>query len=81
MATVQPARTRSTISALFNPANHALHNPDKPGFSSRGDRLGRPRVLVPQGKIERLTREGLSLRAIAKQVGVSKTTILRASAL
>jgi DNA invertase Pin-like site-specific DNA recombinase len=56
-----------------------LHNPDRPGFSSKGNRLGRPRVTVPQAKIDRLKREGLSLRAIAKQVGVSKTTILRAS--
>jgi Helix-turn-helix domain len=37
-----------------------------------------PRVSVPQGKVERLKREGLSLRAIARQIGVSKTTILRA---
>lgn len=38
-------------------------------------------LIVPQAKIERLKRDGLSLRAVAKQVGVSKTTILRASAL
>jgi DNA invertase Pin-like site-specific DNA recombinase len=57
-----------------------LHNPDKPGFSSKGNRLGRPRVGVPVAKIERLKREGVSLREIARQVGVSKTTILRALA-
>jgi DNA invertase Pin-like site-specific DNA recombinase len=54
-----------------------LHNPDKPGYSSKGNRLGRPRVGVPVAKIERLKREGVSLREIARQVGVSKTTILR----
>jgi DNA invertase Pin-like site-specific DNA recombinase len=57
-----------------------LHNPDRPGFSSKGNRLGRPRVGVPRAKIERLKREGVSLREIARQVGVSKTTILRALA-
>jgi len=57
-----------------------LHNPDRPGFSSKGNRLGRPRVIVPQAKIERLKLEGLSLRAIAKQIGVSKTTVVRALA-
>jgi DNA invertase Pin-like site-specific DNA recombinase len=57
-----------------------LHNPDKPGYSSKGNRLGRPRVGVPVAKIERLKREGVSLREIARQVGVSKTTILRALA-
>jgi IS30 family transposase len=31
-------------------------------------------------KIERLKREGVNLREIARQVGVSKTTILRALA-
>ena len=57
-----------------------LHNPDKPGYSSKGNRLGRPRVGVPVAKIERLKREGVNLREIARQVGVSKTTILRALA-
>jgi len=57
-----------------------LHNPDRPGFSSKGNRLGRPRVGVPRAKIERLNREGVSLREIARQVRVSKTTILRALA-
>lgn len=44
---------------------------------AKGVRLGRPRVIVPQAKVERLKHEGLSLRAIAKQLGVSKTTIMR----
>lgn len=47
---------------------------------AKGTRLGRPRVSVPQAKIERLKAQGLSLRAIAQQVGVSKTTIMRACA-
>ena len=68
-------------SLIIERVKAGLHNPDKPGFSSRGKRLGRPRVSVPQAKVERLKREGLSLRAIAREIGVSKTTILRAIAM
>jgi hypothetical protein len=61
-----------------NLETHARFPDRQHAFSSKGNRLGRPRVSVPQANIERLKREGLSLRAIAKQVGVSKTTILPA---
>jgi len=40
-----------------------------------GKKLGRPRTNVDQGEIHRLRSQGLSLRAIAKITGVSRTTI------
>jgi len=40
-----------------------------------GKKLGRPRVAVDTEKIHRLRSKGLSLRAIAKETGVSRTTV------
>jgi len=40
-----------------------------------GKKLGRPRVAVNVEKIQRLRSQGLSLRAIAKKIGVSRTTV------
>lgn len=48
---------------------------------AKGKRLGRPRLVVSRAKVERLHREGKSLRAIAKQMGVSKTSVMRMLAL
>ncbi len=40
-----------------------------------GKKLGRPRVSVDTEKIHSLRSKGLSLRAIAKETGVSRTTV------
>ncbi len=40
-----------------------------------GKKLGRPRVSVDIEKIQQLRSQGLSLRAIAKETGVSRTTV------
>ena len=40
-----------------------------------GKTLGRPRVIVNRDKVARLKTEGLSVRAIAQQLGVSKSTV------
>ncbi len=40
-----------------------------------GKRLGRPSVQVDVEKVLQMRAEGLSLRAIAKEVGVSRTTV------
>jgi len=40
-----------------------------------GKRLGRPRASVDTEKIHWLRSQGLSLRAIAKETGVSRTTV------
>jgi len=40
-----------------------------------GKKLGRPRASVDTGKIHWLRSKGLSLRAIAKETGVSRTTV------
>ncbi len=40
-----------------------------------GKKLGRPRAVVDVEKIQRLRSQGLSLRAIAKETGVSRTTV------
>ncbi|MEE8113732.1 MAG: recombinase family protein [Nitrososphaerales archaeon] len=40
-----------------------------------GKKLGRPRASVDTEKIHRLRSKGLSLRAVAKETGVSRTTV------
>ena len=40
-----------------------------------GKQLGRPRVEVDLEQIQQMRSQGLSLRAIAKKVGVSRTTV------
>jgi DNA invertase Pin-like site-specific DNA recombinase len=45
---------------------------------AKGKRLGRPRVLVPVARVERLRARGLSWSKISRRVGVAKATILRA---
>ena len=40
-----------------------------------GTKLGRPRVGVDRRRIARLRAEGLSLRQIAEQTGISRTTV------
>ncbi len=40
-----------------------------------GKKLGRPRAVVDVEDIQRLRSKGLSLRAIAKETGVSRTTV------
>ena len=44
---------------------------------SEGRKLGRPRVAVNPSEIARLKAEGLSLRAIARSLGVSEGTVRR----
>lgn len=44
---------------------------------SEGKSLGRPRALLDTVKIQTLRREGLSLRSIAKQLGVGRSTVQR----
>lgn len=43
---------------------------------SKGKRLGRPRVPVNVEQIHRLRSQGLSLREIGKQTGVSRTMVM-----
>ena len=43
---------------------------------NKGKRLGRPRVPVDAKEIQRLRSQGLSLRAIGRKIGVSRTTVL-----
>ena len=40
-----------------------------------GKKLGRPRLLVDSTQVLRLRSEGLSLRAIAQEMGISRTTV------
>ncbi len=40
-----------------------------------GKKLGRPRAVVDVEEVQRLRSKGLSLRAIAKETGVSRTTV------
>jgi len=40
-----------------------------------GKKLGRPKAFVDTEKIRRLRSKGLSLRAIAKETGISRTTV------
>ncbi len=40
-----------------------------------GKKLGRPRAVVDVEDIQRLRSKGLSLRAVAKETGVSRTTV------
>ena len=40
-----------------------------------GKKLGRPRAVVDAEEVQRLRSKGLSLRAIAKETGVSRTTV------
>jgi len=42
---------------------------------AQGKRLGRPRVSVDPQRFRELRLEGLSLRVIAKQLGISHTKI------
>jgi len=42
---------------------------------AQGKRLGRPRVSVDPKQLRELRSQGLSLRAIAKETGVSRTTV------
>jgi len=40
-----------------------------------GKKLGRPKAFVDTEKIRRMRSKGLSLRAIAKETGISRTTV------
>ena len=40
-----------------------------------GKKLGRPRAVVDVEEVQKLRSKGLSLRAIAKETGVSRTTV------
>ena len=40
-----------------------------------GKRLGRPKVSVDVKEVRQLRSEGMSLRAIAKETGISRTTV------
>ena len=42
----------------------------------QGKRLGRPRTNVDRDTVAELKAEGLSLRAIARQTGISRTTVM-----
>ena len=46
----------------------------------RGKRLGRPRVHVPIARAQELLDEGLSVTAVADELGVSRSTLRRALA-
>jgi len=43
----------------------------------RGSILGRPRLIVKSGEISRLRASGLSLRAIARELGISEGSVRR----
>jgi len=42
---------------------------------ANGKKLGRPKISVDPGQIQKLRSQGLSLRAIAKEVSASRTTV------
>ena len=44
---------------------------------SNGKRLGRPRAVVDVREVRRLKAQGLSLRAVGQQVGLSRTTVMK----
>lgn len=44
---------------------------------ARGKHVGRPRREVDEGRILRLRADGVSLRAIARETGVSRTVVTR----
>ncbi len=44
----------------------------------RGKRLGRPRVHVPLSRAQSLLAEGLSMAAVARELGVSRSSLHRA---
>jgi DNA invertase Pin-like site-specific DNA recombinase len=46
---------------------------------AKGKTLGRPRKIVDAGRIAALRAQGLSLRAIASELGVGVATLHRAS--
>lgn len=47
---------------------------------SEGRRLGRPRVVVNPGDIARLRSQGLSLRPISRELGISDRSVRRLTA-
>src|SRR5690349_24780448 len=46
---------------------------------AKGKKLGRPRVKVSDSQVRTLTDQGLSMAAIAKQLGISAATVCRRS--
>ena len=44
----------------------------------RGKRLGRPRVHVPVAKAQTLLSNGLSVTAVARELGIARATLLKA---
>ena len=57
-----------------NFGNYVRVTDSLPRFSS-GKQLGRPRVNVDVREIRQLRSDGMSLRAIASQVGISHTRV------
>jgi len=47
---------------------------------ANGKKLGRPRAAINPAEVQRLREQGLSLRAIARQLGVSHPTVMAAAA-
>ncbi|MGH9502049.1 MAG: recombinase family protein [Terriglobales bacterium] len=46
---------------------------------AKGRRLGRPRVVVNVARVQRLRAQGLSWSEVSKEVGVPKSSLLRAA--
>jgi len=49
-------------------------------FVQKGKVLGRPRKVVDKTKVRRLRNKGLSIRAIAAEMKVSKSVVQRIAA-
>jgi DNA invertase Pin-like site-specific DNA recombinase len=47
---------------------------------AQGKVLGRPRVVVDRGKVDKLNQQGLSHAQIGKRLGISKTSVGRITA-
>ena len=70
-------RCQTSLNSLIygaNFGNYVRVTDSLPRFSS-GKQLGRPRVNIDVREIRQLRSDGMSLRAIASQVGISHTRV------
>ena len=65
-------------SAKTKPVSHKVVKPKKIKLPTKPKKNGRPREVVPKLKVKRLRKKGLTIRDIAKQLGLSPMTVSRA---